>query len=133
MIISIILKEEDCLSFFGSTFPEVKAAGKLPLGQLPVLEVLVAIVGIIDNHHHDGHHDQHHEPSQHDDDHRQKVDGHLIAQSGAINRYLASLVPSLLPGFNPLCCLFPPRSWKQTLDIIIKSGTHRGPFKASPR
>ena len=53
MIISIILKEEDCLSFFGSTFPEVKAAGKLPLGQLPVLEVLVAIVGIIDNHHHD--------------------------------------------------------------------------------
>ena len=50
MIISIILKEEDCLSFFGSTFPEVKAAGKLPLGQLPVLEVLVAIVGIIDNH-----------------------------------------------------------------------------------
>ena len=77
--------------------------------------------------------DQHHEPSQHDDHHRQKVDGHLIAQSGAINRYLASLVPSLLPGFNPLCCLFPPRSWKQTLDIIIKSGTHRGPFKASPR
>ena len=50
MIISIILKEEDCLSFFGSTFPEVKAAGKLPLGQLPVLEVVVAIVGIIDNH-----------------------------------------------------------------------------------
>ena len=57
MIISIILKEEDCLSFFGSTFPEVKAAGKLPLGQLPVLEVLVAIVGIIDNHYHDDHHD----------------------------------------------------------------------------
>ena len=70
MIISIILKKEDCLSFFGSTFPEVKAAGKLPLGQLPVLEVLVAIVGIIDNHYHYGHHDQHHEPSQHDDHHR---------------------------------------------------------------
>jgi len=60
-------KEEDCASYFGSTFAEVKAAGKLPLGQLPVLE----------------------------------VNGQLLAQSGAINRYLASLVPSLIPS-DPL-------------------------------
>lgn len=60
-------QEEDCASYFGSSFQEVKAAGKLPLGQLPVLE----------------------------------VNGELIAQSGAINRYLASLVPDLIPG-DPL-------------------------------
>ena len=32
-------KEETCNSFFGMTFPEAKKAGKLPFGQLPVLEV----------------------------------------------------------------------------------------------
>ena len=27
-------KEEDCSSYFGQTFQQVKAAGKLPLGQV---------------------------------------------------------------------------------------------------
>ena len=37
----IACKDEDCNSFFGMSFPEAKKAGKLPLGQLPVLEVAV--------------------------------------------------------------------------------------------
>ena len=32
-------KDEDCNSFFGMSFAEAKKAGKLPFGQLPVLEV----------------------------------------------------------------------------------------------
>merc|ERR1719290_458914 len=60
--------EEDCASFFGQSFPEVKAEGKLPFGQLPVLEV-------------------------------GGEEGRIIAQSGAINRYLAQLVTE--PGFVP--------------------------------
>ena len=35
----IACKEEDCNSFFGVSFPEAKKTGKLPFGQLPVLEV----------------------------------------------------------------------------------------------
>ena len=35
----IACKDEDCNSFFGMSFPEAKKAGKLPFGQLPVLEV----------------------------------------------------------------------------------------------
>merc|ERR1719290_350573 len=66
--------EEDCASFFGQSFPEVKAEGKLPFGQLPVLEVggeegrIIAQSGarII-----------------------AQSGARIIAQSGAINRYLA--------------------------------------------
>ena len=35
----IACKDEDCNSFFGMSFPDAKKAGKLPFGQLPVLEV----------------------------------------------------------------------------------------------
>ena len=53
-------------SFYGCSFPEAKASGKLAFGQLPILD----------------------------------IDGeHQIAQSGAQNRYVASLVKK--PGFNP--------------------------------
>ena len=31
--------DRDCNSFFGMSFAEAKKAGKLPFGQLPVLEV----------------------------------------------------------------------------------------------
>ena len=52
--------------FYGCSFPEAKASGKLAFGQLPILD----------------------------------IDGeHQIAQSGAQNRYVASLVKK--PGFNP--------------------------------
>lgn len=36
---NIPYKEDDCNSFFGISFQEAKKAGKLPFGQLPVLEV----------------------------------------------------------------------------------------------
>jgi len=56
----------DCEGFYGCSFPEAKASGKLAFGQLPILD----------------------------------IDGeHQIAQSGAQNRYVASLVKK--PGFNP--------------------------------
>ena len=58
----------DCQKFFGMSFAEAKESGKLPFGQLPVLQV-------------------------------GGKDGRLIAQSGAINRYLASLVNT--PGHVP--------------------------------
>ena len=41
----IACKEEDCNSFFGMSFPEAKKAGKLPFGQLPVLEVAGKLIG----------------------------------------------------------------------------------------
>ena len=31
--------DDDCNSFFGMSFPEAKQAGKLPFGQLPILEI----------------------------------------------------------------------------------------------
>jgi len=65
---NIAYKDDDCNSYFGMSFPEAKKAGKMPFGQLPILEVGGA-------------------------------DGKLIAQSGSINRYLASLVET--PGFYP--------------------------------
>ena len=61
-------QEEDCSSFFGMTFGEAKQSGKLPFGQLPLLQI-------------------------------GGEGGKLIAQSGSINRYLASLVKT--PGFYP--------------------------------
>lgn len=36
---NIPYKEDNCNSFFGMSFQEAKKAGKLPFGQLPVLEV----------------------------------------------------------------------------------------------
>ena len=36
---NILYKEDNCNSFFGMSFQEAKKAGKLPFGQLPVLEV----------------------------------------------------------------------------------------------
>ena len=59
--------DEDCASFFGMSFADAKSCGKLPFGQLPVLQI----------------------------DEKDP----LIAQSGSINRYLASLVAK--PGFLP--------------------------------
>ena len=47
---NIAYKEDDCNSYFGMSFPEAKKAGKLPFGQLPVLEVGGAdgkLIGII--------------------------------------------------------------------------------------
>ena len=47
---NITYKEDDCNSYFGMSFPEAKKAGKLPFGQLPVLEVGGAdgkLIGII--------------------------------------------------------------------------------------
>ena len=58
----------DCKKFFGISFDEAQKSGKLPFGQLPVLQI-------------------------------GGKDGRLVAQSGSINRYLASLVT--LPGFVP--------------------------------
>ena len=60
--------DTDCKNFFGMSFNEAKSCGKLPFGQLPVLQI-------------------------------GGKDGRLVAQSGSINRYLASLVT--LPGFVP--------------------------------
>ena len=36
---NIAYKDDDCNSYFGMSFPEAKKAGKLPFGQLPILEV----------------------------------------------------------------------------------------------
>merc|ERR1711970_234874 len=58
----------DCKNFFGMSFNEAKNCGKLPFGQLPVLQI-------------------------------GGKNGRLVAQSGSINRYLASLLP--LSGFVP--------------------------------
>merc|ERR1711997_895800 len=55
----------DCQRYFGCSFPEAKAAGKLPFGQLPIMA----------------------------------VDDKIIAQSGAIDRFVASQVKT--PGFVP--------------------------------
>ena len=60
--------DTDCQKFFGMNFEEAKKNGKLPFGQLPLLQI-------------------------------GGKDGRLIAQSGAINRYLASLVKT--PGYVP--------------------------------
>ena len=60
--------DTDCQKFFGMSFAEAKTSGKLPFGQLPVLQIGGAT-------------------------------GRLIAQSGSINRYLASLVK--VTGFVP--------------------------------
>ena len=61
-------QDEDCNSFFGMSFGEAKQSGKLPFGQLPLLQI-------------------------------GGEGGKLIAQSGSINRYLASLVKT--SGFYP--------------------------------
>ena len=58
----------ECKNFFGISFDEAQECGKLPFGQLPVLQI-------------------------------GGKNGQLVAQSGSINRYLASLVK--LPGFVP--------------------------------
>ena len=63
---SINYTDTDCNNYFGMSFREAKAAGKLPFGQLPLLSINKET---------------------------------LLAQSGAIDRYLASLV--LTPGFVP--------------------------------
>merc|ERR1711909_136015 len=60
--------DTDCKSFFGMSFNEANKCGKLPFGQLPVLQI-------------------------------GGKNGRLIAQSGSIVRYLASLVQ--LSGFVP--------------------------------
>lgn len=76
---SIPYTDDDCMSFFGLSFPEVKEAGKLPTGQLPVLEVGGTKGKLVGGRLIGG------------------TEGKLIAQSGAIDRYLASLVPGLIP------------------------------------
>lgn len=60
--------DTDCQNFFGVSFAEAKQSGKLPFGQLPLLQI-------------------------------GGENGRLIAQSGSINRYLATLVK--FPGFIP--------------------------------
>jgi glutathione S-transferase len=60
--------DTDCNSFFGMSFGDAKQSGKLPFGQLPVMQI-------------------------------GGKGGRLIAQSGAINRYLAAQVKN--PGFVP--------------------------------
>ena len=60
--------DTDCQKFFGMSFAEAKESGKLPFGQLPLLQIGGST-------------------------------GRLIAQSGSINRYLASLVK--MTGFVP--------------------------------
>jgi len=60
--------DTDCDKFFGMSFGDAKQSGKLPFGQLPLLQI-------------------------------GGKGGRLIAQSGAINRYLASLVNT--PGHVP--------------------------------
>lgn len=56
-------QDETSQSFWGKSWPEVKAEGLLPFNQLPALV----------------------------------IDGNILCQSGAINRYCASLVPALIP------------------------------------
>merc|ERR1712079_191379 len=79
----------DCQTFFGCSFPEAKASGKLPFGQLPVIS----------------------------------VDDKIIAQSGAIDRYVASQVNT--PGFVPADA-----ATKAVCDMVYE--THHDLFKIMP-
>merc|ERR1712088_362762 len=37
----------DCQTFFGCSFPEAKAAGKLPFGQLPIISIDDKIIALV--------------------------------------------------------------------------------------